>query len=384
MKSVIRSMMLEDILNQGERVAEQMPQIEAQLTGGLERFDPGRLGALYLVGCGDSYYAGQAVRHICEEWTGLRVEPAESLEFSRYMVPRLQAPGLVVAVSVSGQVGRTLECLELAGARGLGTAGITGTPGSRIFSVGDLAVDMGIRVREPGPVPQTVYYLANQVSLLLLALHLGRARGVLTDAEVRAHRNDILQVLAQVRATAESNRERVMDWVVRRNAPRPLVIVGGGPNWATALFATAKLIEAALTVSVPQELEEWAHEQYFVTGPDLPTVLIGARGAAEDRVAATARAIRSIDGECLAVAPATLPGLAELANAIWEVPECPEHLSPLLYKVPTELLGWAYAEHLDVRPFNYDSELRKRTVETTIYAGGQSAEAVNRRRESGR
>ena len=41
---------------------------------------------VYLVGCGDSHYAGLATRFAFERWSGIPTEALESLEFSRYAV----------------------------------------------------------------------------------------------------------------------------------------------------------------------------------------------------------------------------------------------------------------------------------------------------------
>src|SRR5919199_5012638 len=57
---------------------------------------------IYLVGCGDSHYAGLATRFAFERWSGIPTEALESLEFSRYAVEAAPADALVVAVSNSG------------------------------------------------------------------------------------------------------------------------------------------------------------------------------------------------------------------------------------------------------------------------------------------
>ncbi|MEZ4707109.1 MAG: hypothetical protein R3A44_07890 [Caldilineaceae bacterium] len=44
-----------------------------------------------------------------------------------------------------------------------------------------------------------------------------------------------------------------------------------GPNYPTALFSAAKVLEAAGRHAMGQETEEWAHLQYFVnTDPATP------------------------------------------------------------------------------------------------------------------
>jgi hypothetical protein len=55
-------------------------------------------------------------------------------------------------------------------------------------------------------------------------------------------------------------------------------------------------------------------------------------------------------------------------------------LSPILTKIPLELLAYSLAKYLDRRPFDYDNPTRKSVVERTIYRDGESAEMVNRRR----
>src|SRR5919197_2840412 len=74
---------------------------------------------IYLVGCGDSHYAGLATRFVFERWAGIPTEALESLEFSRYAVQSAPPDALVVAVSNSGRVARTVECVLAARARGI-------------------------------------------------------------------------------------------------------------------------------------------------------------------------------------------------------------------------------------------------------------------------
>lgn len=377
-KATIRAMMLEDILTQGERVAAQLPAIEAQAEAVWGEADPKALSRIFIVGCGDSYYAGLAARHALHAWTGLWAEPVEALEF-RYLSDSLPKGSLVIGISVSGQVERTLDCLTRARECGHLTVGVTGTQGSRIHQVAAHVIDAGIRVREPGPVPQTAHFLANVTALLTLARTLGSRRGALTAAEAESHRQAMLRALGLVRQTAERNQAQVMAYALRSKDLLPWVFVGGGPHWATAHFGVAKFLEAALVPAIFQELEEWAHEQYFLTGPNLPTVVIGAEGPIWDRVGPTANAVTAVGGPLILVVPEGLMTAPDGA-ALWEYPSgLPEPITPMLAKVPVELLAYAVAEHLDRRPFNYGSDVRKRTVERTIYHGGVSAESVNRR-----
>jgi fructoselysine-6-P-deglycase FrlB-like protein len=59
--------------------------------------------------------------------------------------------------------------------------------------------------------------------------------------------------------------------------------LGAGPSRATAAFGAAKLFEGPQRYGVVQDLEEWAHAQYFVSGPATPVVVVAPSGASRDR-----------------------------------------------------------------------------------------------------
>src|SRR6185437_2275114 len=97
-------------------IAEQPGYLEQCLGGTLARDIAARLAAanleqlehVYLIGCGDSHFAGLATRLAFQRYAGVHVEPVQALEFSRYLVDSLPAHSAVIAVSNSGEVTRTV------------------------------------------------------------------------------------------------------------------------------------------------------------------------------------------------------------------------------------------------------------------------------------
>jgi glucosamine--fructose-6-phosphate aminotransferase (isomerizing) len=263
--------------------------------------------------------------------------------------------------------------------RGALTIGLTGTPNSKIYTCADHVIDIGIRGREPGPVPGTVSYVANLATLYWLGLAFGLDAEHLSSDEAESHRQAILVALDQIREVAERNEAGIGQYGEDHSAPQPLVLVGGGPNWATAHLGVAKLLEAALVLGVVQELEEWAHEQYFLTGPDLHTILIGADGVTADRLSPTAHGAVGLGAPLALVLPEGVD-LGVEAAAVWTYPsDTPELLSPILTSVPLELLAHSLATKLDRHPFDYDNPTRKQISERTIYRDGESAQTISRR-----
>ena len=62
-----------------------------------------------------------------------------------------------------------------------------------------------------------------------------------------------------------------------------VTFLGAGPNLASAHFGAAKLFEGPQKPGVATNIEEWAHEEYFVSGAGTPIFLIAPQGASFDR-----------------------------------------------------------------------------------------------------
>src|SRR5512138_2363801 len=93
------------------------------------------VGRIYLVGCGDSNHVSIGSELAYEQLTGLPTEALTSMQFGRYAAETMPgfepASNLVIGISVSGEVARTLEAVLTARKSGATTLGLTATPGSR-------------------------------------------------------------------------------------------------------------------------------------------------------------------------------------------------------------------------------------------------------------
>ena len=103
---------------------------------------------------------------------------------------------------------------------------------------------------------------------------------------------DVEQNLRTARALAEAVADQ-----------KEFVFVADGPNYATALFSAAKLIEAAGRHAMGQETEEWAHLQYFVNvDVKTPTFIISPGGRGHGRAAELVEPMKRIGRMMAAVA----------------------------------------------------------------------------------
>ena len=317
-----------------------------------------RPSRIYLVGCGDSHYAGLATRYAFERWTGIATEALEILEFSRYAIEAAPSDALVVAVSNSGRVARTIECVVFAERRGISTLGITYDPRSRLASEARMTLPWSYD--DVGFGPGTLSYLASLVTLYAVALRIGRISGRISDDDASETLDRIGAAGAAVAATTR-DADPVAAQLAEELTPEGLLtIIGGGPNYATALFGMAKFIESARHPAVGQELEEWAHEQYFCTGPGTHTVVIAPRGSSLERAREQLRAVRDVGGRAIAICAPDDAATSELADLTLPAHDTgDELLSPLVTALPLELSALRFARRLGRTMLGFDDENRR-------------------------
>jgi len=130
---------------------------------------------------------------------------------------------------------------------------------------------------------------------------------------------------------------------------REFVFVGSGPNCATAQFCAAKMLEASGDAAIGQDLEEWAHLQYFGKTNDTLTFLISADERDSSRAAEVKTAMQAIGRRVVSVDPQmSMLGYNAFANLPY-VP-CPEAFAPLVACIPPMLFA-AYRAELLGEPY---------------------------------
>ena len=91
---------------------------------------------------------------------------------------------------------------------------------------------------------------------------------------------------------------------------RFVTFLGAGPNEATARFGAAKLFEASQQIALATNVEEWAHEEYFITRPGDPVVVVAPTGAARDRAWEILSELEFIRADATVVSDVEPPGRA--------------------------------------------------------------------------
>jgi sugar/nucleoside kinase (ribokinase family)/fructoselysine-6-P-deglycase FrlB-like protein len=339
-------------------------ELAGQAATTVGRLRESRIRHIVLVGCGDSSFACQAAALALNRHSGLQARWEHALDFARYGV-RYHASGTAaVVVSFSGKTGRTIEAAHQARAFGHLVIALTGAPDSPIAKVADCVLPAEIPTF--GLSPGTSTYTAILVTLLTLAAELGdvaaSADGPADPDAVRRYAADLQRLPGLAEETLRLSEGPAYAAAERLTGARMITFLGAGPNEASAKFGAAKLFEGAQQIALATNVEEWAHEQYFITRPGEPVVLVAPSGASSDRAAEILSELNYIEALPVFVGDQAppLPALhLPVAAGIGE------ELSPVLASIPLSQIGLHLMRLNGKRSYNFaDDEARREHYDT--------------------
>lgn len=338
-----------------ELVREDFPRILENVQACFDSEDSQSVERILITGCGDSYFAGLGTRMAIEAWSGLRTSAAPSLQAGRFDMPRERRHSpehlLVLGVSRSGFVSRTIEAVRIANQVGARTAAVTGTPDSQLAQEADGVLDCSVEDYPGGPNLRS--YHASLLALYAVGLHFGEIKGRLTASQVEQLVSEILGAADVMAATIADNKPKVKALAEELKDEEVFHYLGHGPNTASAKFSAAKVVECVGRYATPQDTEEWAHLEYFNTvKAAVPTFVISPGYRAHDLAANFARQMQRIGRLGIAVTPVDDKDVAPLAEVhLPVVGEVSEALSPLVYPLAGSLFGAYLLEFVDAKPF---------------------------------
>ncbi|MCL4831023.1 MAG: SIS domain-containing protein [Caldilineaceae bacterium] len=313
------------------------------------------LHRVFLCGCGDSHHAPLCAELAFESLAGLPCEPMTAMQMARYAADHIPTPfpddPLVVGISVSGSVARTAEAVAQARKRGALVLGLTGNPDGALAKAahGHIA-----RMRIPA-LPKaagTTSYAANLSALLLLAIRLGEIRNVYHQTVANELRAELRGVYAVMAATIEAIGPLTSQLADEYAAVPEFVFTGHGPNYGSALFSAAKIIEASGASAWGQDTEEWAHLQYFCKHSPTPTFVIAPPGAGYSRAVELVEVMERIGRRVIAVVDSQDSEIARMADVVLPVVgKVREAFSPLVYTLAGELFAAHHSRATGEPPF---------------------------------
>ena len=292
-----------------------------------------RVNRVVLVGCGDSLAVMVAARQALETMLGVPCEPVQSLEFAYYQAHLVDEGTAVIALSSSGETTRTVEALLVAQHRGSYTVAITNTVGSTLQT--EAATALQIEATRVGwPTQSSTAALA---LLLELAVRIGERRVPAEAAPLRLTLDGLPGVMYRVLMRIDPLIAGIAELEVAAGV-QTVLFAGAGPNLASAIIGAAKVKECTTLHAADIEVEEYHHYNSQKAGE--PLFLLAPSGPSVPRAADTARDALRWGGRLYVATTEGEHAFDDFAGQVITLPAVPEPLSPLLYVLVAQLVGY--------------------------------------------
>ena len=350
-KGPYRHFMQKEIFEQPTVVAQTLQSyirpVEQQVALPQMDFDLSTIKRITIVACGTSYYAGMVAKYWFEQFARVPVDLDFASEF-RYRDPVLEAGGLALFISQSGETADTLAALRHSKSQGQKIAVVVNVPTSSMAREADLLLPT-----HAGPeigVASTKAFTCQLAVLAALAAHLAVVKGRMSRAEEQEVVHHLTEVPAALNAALRHDAE-IAELAPLIAPARDVLYLGRGPDYPLALEGALKLKEISYIHAEGYASGEMKHGPIALIDEAVPVIVLAPSGPLFEKTVSNMQEVRARGGKIILVSDAE--GLAEAGEgclATIEMPKVHPLIAPLVYAVPVQLIAYhvAVAKGTDV------------------------------------
>lgn len=327
-----------------------VPKVQLKLDG-LPDAVLQRVSSVSIVACGTACHAGLVGERWLERLGRIPARVDWASEF-RYRDPLVGPEALTIAVSQSGETADTLAALREAKRRGARTLAITNVVDSPIARESD-----AVFYTRAGPevaVASTKAYMTQLVALLLLAIHLGRIRGVL-DPGLEGVLSEGLERLPAAIDAALATEEATVRLADRSTRVQSMFYMGRGLDYPVSMEGALKLKEVSYIRAEAYAAGELKHGTLALIEDGVPVMALATQESLLDKMISNMREVKARGAHVIALVPEGVDVGNEAADEEIRLPKVHELLMPMVGVVPLQLFAYhaAVAKGSDVdRPRN--------------------------------
>lgn len=294
---------------------------------------------IIFVACGTSWHAGLVAEYLFEEFARVPVEVEYASEF-RYRNPIIFQDDIVIAISQSGETADTLAAIELAKSKGATVLGVCNVVGSSIARA-----THGGSYTHAGPeigVASTKAFTAQVTVLTLMALHMAKVRGTLSESRFRQLCYEMEAIPAKIEEVLKLN-DQIRDIAFLHKDTSNALYLGRGVSFPVALEGALKLKEISYIHAEGYPAAEMKHGPIALIDEEMPVFVIATKGANYEKVVSNIQEVKARKGKIIAVVTSGDTEVKAMADFTIEIPETDEFLVPLIAVVPLQLLSYHIA-----------------------------------------
>jgi glucosamine--fructose-6-phosphate aminotransferase (isomerizing) len=305
---------------------------------GSEIFD--QIKAVQILACGTSYHAGLVARYWFEKLARIPCQIEVASEF-RYRDPMLMPDTLVVTISQSGETADTLAALQEAKKRGAKySLAICNVPESSLVRESD-----AVLMTRAGPeigVASTKAFTAQLTALMLLVIAVGR-RFSLSEETERQITAELFNLPGEIEKVLRLSDE-IKTLAERFTEKSHALFLGRGCHYPIALEGALKLKEISYIHAEAYPAGELKHGPLALIDSSMPVVTVAPNDCMLEKLKSNMQEVSARGGQLIVFMDEKLAATVETGNIqIIKVPQVENHLSPVIYNIPLQLLSYYVA-----------------------------------------
>jgi glutamine---fructose-6-phosphate transaminase (isomerizing) len=342
-KGGYRHFMLKEIFEQPRAVSDTMRGRFSLESGEVNTEEFGmspealnQIRKVYIVACGTSWHAGLIGKYLIEEIARVPVEVDIASEF-RYRHPLINSDNLMIVITQSGETADTLAAQREAktlGARTLTICNVVGSTSSREADA--------VFYTHSGPeigVASTKAFLTQLMSLYLLAVALGQARGMQSMEASKGLLQELFMLPGKIEKTLTADNQ-IREIAREYFKARGFIYLGRGINFPIALEGALKLKEISYIHAEGYPAGEMKHGPIALIDEELPVVVLAPRDNLYEKIVTNIQEVNSRGGKVIAITNENNSEICDISKNCIFVPETHPYLMPMLLAVPLQLLAY--------------------------------------------
>ena len=295
---------------------------------------------IVIIACGTSYHAGLFGRYAIEHFARIPVEVEIASEF-RYTDPIIDCGDLVIAITQSGETADTLAAIREAGSKDSQKLGITNVLGSSITR------ECQCILTRAGPeigVAATKSFTSQLAVLLLSAVQLGRARGVLSAADENDFVYELKQMSANIRRVLNCA-PSIRECAILFADAEQFLFMGRGANYPIALEGALKLKEISYIPAEGFPAGELKHGPLALIYDGVPVIAIATEGMVYDKMLGNIKEVKARGAIVIGIANESDTRIAKYVDHVLRIPDTDPWIAPVLASVVLQLFAYYVACH---------------------------------------
>ncbi len=339
--------MLKEIFEQPRSIADCMrgrvnPENGTIQLGGIEDVLDDLVNArrIVIAACGTSWHSALVGEYLFEYLAKTPVEVEYASEF-RYRDPLIGEGDALLVISQSGETADTLAALREAKKRGALTLGICNVVGSTISRETDAGV-----FTHAGPeigVASTKAFTAQVVVLMMMALAVGKRKGVLNRDQMLIYTKELAKIPSKVEYILEHIDEPVQKISGLFTYAPNFLYLGRSYNFPVALEGALKLKEISYIHAEGYPAAEMKHGPIALIDAMMPVVVIAATDHTNDKMISNIEEVKARKGRIISIMNDENSDVEDLSEFHISIPSTKDCFSPLLTVIPLQLLSYYIA-----------------------------------------